>query len=335
MKDYLIDIPVKLNIWIREEFQQQQFEIIKQVRPSILFLQSDGGRNDKENSIIKRNREMIDNGIDWNCTVYRLYEEQNNGLYSMDKKTLQVIWDNVDRCVFLEDDDLPSVSFFAFCKEMLDKYEFDTRIQGISGFNPLGIYEKVTSDYFFCGEFTSWGCARWKRSCEILDDRALAFIDDEYIKELMKKGLEKDTYKRAMSCGKNGIIDGHIPANEFFAGIAKCTQNALFIMPKKNLITNIGADKDAIHSNSFKTLTKAEKKLYYSERYELSFPLKHPKYLIRDRGFEIKYRRLIGTGHPIVQTYRKIVKLIKILRYEGFRGLVRKYYKKKTTKEEK
>ena len=42
MKQYLVDVPVSINIWIRPECQRQQFEVIKKARPSILFLISDG-----------------------------------------------------------------------------------------------------------------------------------------------------------------------------------------------------------------------------------------------------------------------------------------------------
>ena len=48
LKKYLVDIPVRINIWIRPECQRRQFEVIKKARPSILFIQSDGGRNDEE-----------------------------------------------------------------------------------------------------------------------------------------------------------------------------------------------------------------------------------------------------------------------------------------------
>lgn len=43
-KPWLVDVPVKVNIWIRPECQRKQFEALKQARPSILFIQSDGGR---------------------------------------------------------------------------------------------------------------------------------------------------------------------------------------------------------------------------------------------------------------------------------------------------
>lgn len=101
MKEYLVDVPVKIKIWVREDCQKKQFEIIKLARPSIVFVQSDGGRNEEEWKSINANRYMIDNGIDWNCKVYKLYENVNDGLYAMNQKTISLIWDKVDRCIFL------------------------------------------------------------------------------------------------------------------------------------------------------------------------------------------------------------------------------------------
>ena len=57
MKPYLVDVPVRVNIWIRPKCQRKQFEVLKQARPSIMFLQSDGGRNDKEWEAIHKNRK--------------------------------------------------------------------------------------------------------------------------------------------------------------------------------------------------------------------------------------------------------------------------------------
>lgn len=48
MKPWLVDVPVRVQVWIRPECQKAQFEVIKKARPSILFLISDGGRNEKE-----------------------------------------------------------------------------------------------------------------------------------------------------------------------------------------------------------------------------------------------------------------------------------------------
>ena len=110
MKPYLVDVPVKINIWIRPECQKLQWDVIRKARPSILFIQSDGGRNQSEWDAILKNRKMIDESIDWECKVDRLYEDTNLGLYAMGYKRNQLIWSKVDRCIFLEDDQIPSIS---------------------------------------------------------------------------------------------------------------------------------------------------------------------------------------------------------------------------------
>lgn len=69
----------------------------------------------------------------------------------------------VGQCIVLEDDDVPAVSFFGFCKELLDKYEHDTRISMIAGFNNEEITPDITSDYFFATTFSIWGWASWRR----------------------------------------------------------------------------------------------------------------------------------------------------------------------------
>lgn len=128
MKPYLVDVPVKINIWTRPECQRKQFEVIKQARPSILFVTSDGGRNEREWQLIYQNRKIYDEEIDWDCKVYKLYMDHNLGMYAMGEKRTELIWNTVDRCIMLEDDILPSVSFFQYCAELLEKYKDDERI---------------------------------------------------------------------------------------------------------------------------------------------------------------------------------------------------------------
>ena len=108
----VLNVPVRIKIWCRPECQRKQFDVIKKVKPSILFVISDGGRNEEEWEKIRINRNMIDNEIDWDCTVYKQYWDKNVGLYGASKEMSKLIWEKVDRCILLEDDILPSESFF-------------------------------------------------------------------------------------------------------------------------------------------------------------------------------------------------------------------------------
>ncbi len=305
MKDYLVDVPVRINIWIRPECQRKQFEIIKKARPSILFLISDGGRNEKEWSAIYQNRKIYDEEIDWNCTVYKVYEDKNNGLYTMGVKTRELVWSKVDRCIFLEDDILPSVSFFQYCAELLEKYKDDERISTICGMNHLGTYDAPKSDYFFSRQGSIWGTATWKRVHDMRD--GIKYADDPYVLDLLRQRTRhNDTFwKKIMGYTKDERYDGHIPGGEFYVEFAMYGHNQLQIIPKKNMICNIGCTEDAAHSLSLNRLPKGIRRVFNMETYELDFPLKHAKYVIPDIEYEKKRNRIMAYNHPVISYIRR------------------------------
>lgn len=306
MKPFLVDVPVKVNIWIRPECQRKQFEVLKEARPSILFIQSDGGRNDKEWAAIHENRKLFDEGIDWDCTVYKIYEDHNNGLYAMGIKMREVIWEKVDRCITLEDDILPSVSFFKYCAELLERYKDDERIECICGMNHLGISENVNTDYFFSRQGSIWGIATWKRVIDARDN--YAYAKDDYVMSLLKQRTKHNpiAWKRLCAYSKNEIYEGHVAGGEFWHEFNMYSQNMLQIVPKKNLICNIGCTNDSEHAASLKQMPRAIRKVFNMKTYELDFPLKHAEYVIPDIEYEKRRNRIMGYNRPLVQLYRNI-----------------------------
>lgn len=305
MKPFLVDVPVKINIWIREDCQRRQFEIIKQARPSILFIQSDGGRNEREKEIIAKQRKMFDEEIDWDCTVYKLYEEENLGMYAMGAKTSKFIWDTVDRCILLEDDLIPSVSYFRFCAEMLEKYKDDDRVNVVCGMNHLGVYNDVSSDYFFSRQGSIWGVAMWRRTYEKYYDFAYS---DEYTMKLLKQRTKKNKtfWKRIQAYSKSQYYEGHIAGDEFFIEFGMYGQNQLQIIPKYNLISNIGCGADAAHSHELRLLPRGIRKVFNMKTYEIEFPLKHNDYVIPDLYYEKKRNRIMAYNNSVVSFWRSI-----------------------------
>ena len=295
---FLVDVPVKVNIWIRPELQKKQFDIIKKARPSILFLQSDGGRNNEEKKVINENREYILKNIDWECTVYKIFEETNNGLYAMGAKVRDIICSTVDRYIALEDDLIPSVSFFNYCAELLEKFKDDQRIECICGFNHVGVSNNVPFDYFYSRQGSIWGCAYWTKKF----DRSFDY-SDPYTINLLKQRTRhnKIAWKRLNAYLKSSIYENHPAASEFFNELHMYSQNRLQIVPKYNLISNHGSDSLAQHSGVYKDLPKRLKRVFFSETYELSFPLKHNPCVIPDIEYEIIRNRIMGYNTPFAR----------------------------------
>ena len=323
MENYLVDVPVKINIWTRPECQRRQMEIIKKARPSMLFIQSDGGRNEIEWNLIKQNREFVDSSIDWNCTVYRLYEDVNNGLYAMSRKTTNLIWSKVDRCIFLEDDDIPSTTFFSFCKELLDRYENDLRIAGISGTNYLEIYDRPEADYFFSGERCVWGTATWRRTEFEYQKKPYkekgytlnAIVD---VARSRKKGYEK----LILGYSKDDYFGGHIAGGEFNANLLRFSQNQLYIIPKKNMVTNIGFGSDSEHSDELKKLPRKIQKLYNMKAYDLD-NIKHPEFVVCDLEYERRVIKITGDRSIITRIIRKLERAVRSIIYGDFKNIMK------------
>lgn len=116
----------------------------------MLLLYQDGPREGREDDIagIKKCREIAES-IDWDCEVYRNYQEKNVGCDPSGYNAQRWAFSIVDKCIVLEDDVVPSQSFFGYCKELLDYYENDERIGLICGMNNKDVSENVQGSYSF------------------------------------------------------------------------------------------------------------------------------------------------------------------------------------------
>ena len=151
-----IDVAVLMLFFSRADLFGKVFEQVRKARPSKLFLYQDGARegNERDKEGIAACRAICtDDQIDWECEVYRHYCDHNQGCDPSEYLSQKWAFSIVDKCIVLEDDDLPAQSFFLFCKEMLDRYEHDNRIGMISGMNIDEVTPDVSASYFFTSAF--------------------------------------------------------------------------------------------------------------------------------------------------------------------------------------
>lgn len=324
--DWKIDVPVAINFFARPDTFAVAFEEIKKAKPRQLFLIADGpriGRKDDEENCQKC-REIAD-GVDWNCEVYHLYNEKNKGLFHTYFDSMAEVFKIVDRCIFLEDDLVVSQSFFEYCKELLEKYENDFRVHFITGMNVMGTYDEPDGDYFFSGEGSIWGYALWKRTFESM---TLSFRHNPYAIQMTKKVAKqiKPGYEKYIdNCVENPNWQGHIPHVEFYKNYLRFSQNQIYIVPTKNLVSNVGASSNAVHSaDNINKLPKVTQKLFNMKTYELDFPLKEPEFMIRDLDYEKKVNYMLAWNKPLLKNLRRVEALIRHLRYGDFFRIISK-----------
>ena len=152
------EIPILFLVFNRLDTTKQVFEFIRQVKPKHLYIASDGARDYKagEKEIVGAVRNYVLSSIDWECKVKTLFRDSNLGCRNAVNGAINWLFDNEETGIILEDDCLPSHSFFQFCEELLEKYKLDTRIMCISGDNFSQDRFDFNFSYLFSGVPLIW-----------------------------------------------------------------------------------------------------------------------------------------------------------------------------------
>lgn len=286
-----VDVSVLLLFFNRPETFRQVFAEVRKARPARLFLYQDGPRNEQDLPGINACRAIVED-IDWECEVHRKYQEKNFGCDPSGYLSQKWAFSLTDKCVVIEDDIVVSASFIPFCKEMLDRYEHDTNVWMIAGFNTDEETRDVGSDYFFTSVFSIWGWASWRRVIDTWDAN-YSFLDDSHtmkrLAEIVKqRGVRNDFIPMCYRHRDSGRA--HF---ETIFWSSMLLHSALAIMPCKNLVNNIGATENSTHfATNAALMPKDLRHIFTMRRLELHFPLKHPRYLIEYLPYkERHYRR--------------------------------------------
>ncbi len=307
-KPYLVDIAVLLVFFARPSTFRKVFSRVKEARPRELFLYQDGPRSDHPGDMenILECRKIAED-IDWDCVVHKLYQRENKGVDPSGYLADTWAFSQTDKCIVLEDDVVPSLSFFTFCKEMLDRYEDDPRVMLISGMNYDCVSKEIKTDYFFSSTIYLWGWASWSRVVKNWDP-TYSFLNDKvkrrefqnYIrkKHLLKNMIQMFEYDKASGIERFETI---IFANQYL-------NRGLSIVPKKNMIKNIGITEGASHfANNIALIPKGQRRIFTMKSYELpKRPLRHPKEISDYEPYRKRAFRVNAWGHPLVKIYRMV-----------------------------
>jgi hypothetical protein len=283
-----IDISVLILFFNRADHLSKVFAEVKKARPTRLFLYQDGPREGRDDMPgILACRELVsDEQIDWECEVHRNYQERNYGCDPSGYLSQQWAFSLTDKCIVLEDDVVPSQSFFPFCKELLDRYENDPRITLISGFNTEADQLQLKGDsYFFTRVFSIWGWASWSRV--ILNrDGDYGFVNNPQQFQLLKEKVQQYHQRSDMP---QMCIDHARSGKQYFESIFwayMLLHDGLAIIPSQNLINNIGMEDGTHFSAQLGLLPRRLRHVFTMPRKELTFPLQHPTDVVEHPDYQ-------------------------------------------------
>lgn len=250
IKSKSLSTPVLFLTFNRFATTKRVFEEIKKSKTPRLYIASDGPREniETESKDIQEIRDYLIDNINWECEVHTLFHEKNLGCKYAVSKAIDWFFLNEELGIILEDDCLPSQSFFTFCEELLIRYKDDTRIFLINGYNHQEVWKPDECDYFFSLLGGIWGWASWRRAWQHYDVEMKdidSFIDIDGFRRAL--GPELGKIKQHMIY--EGAINQKVNSWALQWGYARHKNSGLTCTPSKSLIENIGFGDSATHTD--------------------------------------------------------------------------------------
>lgn len=306
-----LEIPILFLTYNRLDTVKQSFSRIKEARPKKLYIASDGPKRERKEDAEKvmAVREWIEGEIDWECEVRKRYSAENQGCKYGPANAITWIFETEEEAIILEDDIVADPSFFPYCQEMLQRYKYDTRVMLVSGYKRFWDFP-AEEDYFFSYCSPTWGWATWKRAWEYFD------ITMEQWPKYQKARLLADVYgsDAAISLSENFQLTymGGLDAWDYPWLFARVLNSGLGILPKYNLIENVGYGEDATHS---------EGKAPDFHPGTMDMPIKPVKNVVRNWKYDEAYSKRFLKPKKVRRVIRKVIPRPILKIWYRFRGV--------------
>ena len=235
-------------IFNRPDTTTQVFDAIRKAQPPRLYIASDGPRVEREGEREKVDEaRRISTAVDWPCIVNTLFRNKNLGCKYAVSKAITWFFENEEQGIILEDDCLPSQSFFWFCEAMLNEYATQYCVMHVGGYKPATIGCDKYS-FTFTRATHIWGWATWRNRWNNYQVDGAAYLKDLEIMKYYEYFIsEFKTKKRLKILAK--LLSGQIDTWDYQWNLAVRAKGGLGIRPCVNLVKNIGhGHYDATHT---------------------------------------------------------------------------------------
>lgn len=276
-----LETPVALIIFNRPESTSKVFTAIAKAKPKKLLIISDGPRPSRpgEEKLVKECRSIA-LSVDWECEVLTNFSESNLGCRDRVSSGLDWVFSQVGEAIILEDDCLPSDSFFPFASQLLEKYRNDKNVGSISGSNMPG-YEYPTQNSYLFSKFPMiWGWATWARVWNNFEVEVPSWPQIKkagLLSTILRTSKGRKFWIRAL----DGVHKKNIDTWDYQLSLSHWINGYLSVIPSRNMISNIGFGSEATHTVNPNSVYSN------SPRGEVVFPLSHPVGVRADEAHDL------------------------------------------------
>lgn len=285
---------VLLVVFNRPQHTERVVARLRACAPNRLYVASDGPRDTEGDRMLVNQVRAIIAGIDWPCRVITRYENENKGCKYAVSGAISWFFEHETEGLILEDDCLPSQDLLMFASKMLELYRDDTRIGVVCGtalgnLREIGVAEGG-NDIVFSRFPSVWGWATWRRFWKNYDAEMKSWPN---VREHIAGGFNNNRMGRLSTSLLQRTYQGDIDTWDYQLSYTLWSQNQLAVIPRMNLVENIGFGSLATHTkvagHPLASLSKVG-----NER--LAFPLSIPSLVLPNTRYEAYLKRIAIPG---------------------------------------
>ncbi len=311
-----LTVPVLFLVFNRPVQTSRVFAAIRQARPPRLYVAADGARPGVPEDVAKcAEVRRIVGRIDWPCEVKTLFRTEHFGCKRAVSGAITWFFDQELEGIILEDDCLPSLTFFWFCEALLARFRDDERVWQICGTAMLkpNSYTHTEDSYIFSRYAPIWGWASWRRAWAHYDADLTDWLRMSRPPLLNSAFRTAPERKFLLELG-HALRSGRLDTWDYQWEITKVYQSGLSVIPTLNMIVNIGFGPDATHTLKSQRSTPSLKT-------EISSPIVHPRYIIANESHDLVYRDRVFLEWKRGRLKRVLRKIAKLC-LQSLRGLL-------------
>lgn len=301
--DLKVEMPIVIIVFNRSDLVKLLLNKLSKFSLNKLYIVMDGPRENNINDLEERKKILsLINNIDFAEHIYFDISEKNLGCTQRIVSGLNEVFNKESKAIILEDDCIPSETFFKYCEQMLTKYESDSRVGVISGTN---LIENSSNDnsYQFSKYCNIWGWATWSRVWKNYDVDMKLLNDEnlEKIKGRFNSNNEFKYWKAIFEQTKNK----NIKTWDYQLWFSVWLNGQISVVPSVNQIDNLGF----AHENATHTIGNHPAKTVKAKK--LKFPLQDPKSMLPDSIQDGKISALLYQFPPLL--FRIKSKILRLL----------------------
>jgi hypothetical protein len=238
----LFKSPIVLITFKKHSALEEILTVISSYNPPKLYIFQDKAESEEDFILTEKVNNIIQN-FNFNYPIEFIRHKTPLKLNKAVKNALDYCFDIEEKLIILEDDIVPTDSFFNFCNHLLVKYDGSSEIGCINGCNLEAV--RVENKYFLSDiSFPYWGWASWR-------DKWAKFSLDNYYWEHDKNKIVKSIFKENQKFFQD-IFDGNARSLNVWDlqwNVSLIANGYKTLIPAVNLIENKGFEKDALSTN--------------------------------------------------------------------------------------